>query len=126
LAGTHRPLVEMLFEAGLDMDRHPEVKAAEKPIDEAFLDCVRAISDADETRAANWLRRSRPRLMVTRDCSSTELSATERKQSGWQPIEQLERRWHWSRAAVCWADRRRTPLLWQRLVPPPGAADRAC
>jgi Tetracyclin repressor-like, C-terminal domain len=52
-AGTHRPLFEMLFEAGLDKDRHPEVKAAEKPIDEAFLGCVRAISDANETRAAN-------------------------------------------------------------------------
>jgi AcrR family transcriptional regulator len=45
-AGTHRPLFEMLFEAGLDKGRHPEMEAAEKPIDEAFLGCVSALPDS--------------------------------------------------------------------------------
>lgn len=42
-AGAHRPLFEMLFEAGLDKSRHPELEAAERPIDDAFLTCVRAL-----------------------------------------------------------------------------------
>jgi AcrR family transcriptional regulator len=44
-AGTHRPLFQVLFEAGIDKRSHPEVAAAERPIDDAFLDCVRALSD---------------------------------------------------------------------------------
>jgi AcrR family transcriptional regulator len=48
-AGAHRPLFEMLFEAGLDKSRHPELEAAEKPIDDAFLSCVRALPDPGET-----------------------------------------------------------------------------
>jgi AcrR family transcriptional regulator len=47
-AGAHRPLFEMLFEAGLDKSRHPELEAAEKPIDDAFLSCVRALPDGGE------------------------------------------------------------------------------
>jgi AcrR family transcriptional regulator len=43
-AGRHRPLFQVLFEAGIDKRRHPEVAAAERPIDDAFLDCVRALS----------------------------------------------------------------------------------
>jgi AcrR family transcriptional regulator len=50
-AGTHRPLFEVLFEAGLDKSRHPELAAAERPIDEAFLSSVRALPDCGETAA---------------------------------------------------------------------------
>ncbi|HET7855755.1 MAG TPA: TetR/AcrR family transcriptional regulator [Gaiellaceae bacterium] len=52
-AGAHRPLFDLLFEAGLDKDRHPAVKAAEQPIDDAFFECVRAISRGEETRTRN-------------------------------------------------------------------------
>jgi AcrR family transcriptional regulator len=48
-AGTHRPLFEMLFEAGLDKSRHPELEAAEKPIDDAFSSNVRALPDCGKT-----------------------------------------------------------------------------
>jgi AcrR family transcriptional regulator len=51
-AGTHRPLFQVLFEAGIDKARHPEVAAAERPIDDAFLDCVRALSDDPEELAS--------------------------------------------------------------------------
>ena len=47
-AGTHRRLFELLFEAGLDKARHPEIEAAEQPIDDAFLGCVRAVSDTED------------------------------------------------------------------------------
>lgn len=41
-AGAHRPLFELLL--GFDKRHHPEIAAAEKPVDEAFLGCVRAVS----------------------------------------------------------------------------------
>jgi AcrR family transcriptional regulator len=47
-AGAHRPLFETLFEAGLDKSRHPELEAAERPIDDAFLSSVRALPDCGE------------------------------------------------------------------------------
>ena len=50
-AGTHRPLFELLVEGGLDKSRHPEIEAAEKPIDDAFRSCVRALSDAREPQS---------------------------------------------------------------------------
>jgi AcrR family transcriptional regulator len=43
-AAAHRPLFEMLYGAGLDKQRHPEIEAAERPITDAFLACVRALS----------------------------------------------------------------------------------
>jgi AcrR family transcriptional regulator len=46
-AGTQRPLFEVLFEAGLDKERHPELRAAEKPIDDAFLESVGALSEGE-------------------------------------------------------------------------------
>jgi len=55
-AGVHRPLFEMLFEAGLDKSRHPELEAAEKPIDNAFLSCVRALPDPGETTSEDLAR----------------------------------------------------------------------
>jgi AcrR family transcriptional regulator len=47
-AGAHRPLFETLFEAGLDKSRHPELAAAERPIDDAFSSSVRALPDCGE------------------------------------------------------------------------------
>jgi len=49
-AAGHRPMFEVLYEAGLDMARHPEIKAAEQPIAEAFEQCVRALT-SDEQQA---------------------------------------------------------------------------
>ena len=43
-AGAHRPLFEVIFVAGLDKVRHPEVKAAEKPFEDAYTDIVRTLS----------------------------------------------------------------------------------
>ena len=57
-AGAHRPLFEVIFVAGLDKIRHPEVKAAEKPFEDAYTDIVRTLSAdvprpvADEAREA--------------------------------------------------------------------------
>ena len=43
-AGAHRPLFEVIFVAGLDKVRHPEMKAAEKPFEDAYMDIVRTLS----------------------------------------------------------------------------------
>jgi AcrR family transcriptional regulator len=43
-AATRRPLFEVLFGAGLDKAGHPEIEAAEKPITDAFLASVGALS----------------------------------------------------------------------------------
>jgi AcrR family transcriptional regulator len=50
-AAHHRPLFEVLYEAGLDKVRHPEIEAAEQPINDAFLDAVRALAGGDDTMA---------------------------------------------------------------------------
>lgn len=50
-AGTQRALFEVLVGAGLDKGRHPEIEAAEKPIDDAFLGCVHALGATDEAKA---------------------------------------------------------------------------
>jgi AcrR family transcriptional regulator len=50
-AAYHRPLFEVLYEAGLDKVRHPEIEVAEQPLNDAFLDTVRTLADGDETRA---------------------------------------------------------------------------
>jgi AcrR family transcriptional regulator len=46
-AAGHRPLFEMLYESGVDKARHPEIEAAERPLEDAFLGCVRALSGDD-------------------------------------------------------------------------------
>ena len=51
-AGTQRALFSVLYEAGLDKARHPEVAAAERPLDDAFLDGVRALSEGAELATA--------------------------------------------------------------------------
>ena len=50
-AAYHRPLLEVLYETGLDKVRHPEIELAEQPLNDAFLDTVRSLADGDETRA---------------------------------------------------------------------------
>jgi AcrR family transcriptional regulator len=45
-AASQRPLFEVLYDAGLDRARHPELEAAQKPIDDAFLTCVTALTGA--------------------------------------------------------------------------------
>jgi AcrR family transcriptional regulator len=51
-AATSRPLFEVLYESGIDKTRHPEIEAAEEPLDQAFLDCVRALADGDDHLAS--------------------------------------------------------------------------
>jgi AcrR family transcriptional regulator len=51
-AAAHRPLFELLFVAGLDKTRHPEIAVAEKPIDDAFLSAVHALRDGDALATA--------------------------------------------------------------------------
>jgi AcrR family transcriptional regulator len=51
-AATSRPIFEVLYESGIDKTRHPEIEAAEEPLDQAFLDCVRALADGDEHLAS--------------------------------------------------------------------------
>jgi AcrR family transcriptional regulator len=41
-AGTRRPLFEVLFDAGLEKRRHPEIEAAKRPLDALLMDCVGA------------------------------------------------------------------------------------
>ena len=48
-AGFHRPLFEVLFVAGIDKRAHPEVEAAERPLNDTLLDCVRAVSGSDQS-----------------------------------------------------------------------------
>jgi AcrR family transcriptional regulator len=51
-AGTRRRLFELLVEAGLDKSDHPELKEAERAIEETFLGSVRALPHVDEAEAA--------------------------------------------------------------------------
>src|SRR6266498_2042272 len=50
-AGFNRPLLEVLFLAGIDKRDHPEVEAAEKPLSDAVLDCVKALSGGEQSAA---------------------------------------------------------------------------
>lgn len=42
-AAASRALFQVLYEAGLDKTGHPEIEAAEQPINDAFMACVNAI-----------------------------------------------------------------------------------
>jgi AcrR family transcriptional regulator len=44
LAAANRPLFEMMYEAGLVKAHHPEIEAAERPVNDAFLACVTALT----------------------------------------------------------------------------------
>jgi AcrR family transcriptional regulator len=48
-AATNRPLFEVLYTAGLDKSRYPEIEAAERPLLDALLGCVRTVCEGDET-----------------------------------------------------------------------------
>jgi AcrR family transcriptional regulator len=50
-AGFNRPLFEVLFLAGIDKRDHPEVEEAEKPLSDAVLECVTALSGGDQSSA---------------------------------------------------------------------------
>jgi AcrR family transcriptional regulator len=50
-AAAHRPLFDLLYEAGLDKAGHPELEAAERPITDGFAACVLGICGEDETAA---------------------------------------------------------------------------
>jgi AcrR family transcriptional regulator len=50
-AGFNRPLFEVLFAAGIDKRDHPEVEAAERPLNDAFLDCVGTLSGGAQSSA---------------------------------------------------------------------------
>jgi len=47
-AAGNRPMFEVLYEAGLDKTRHPEIEAAERPLNDAFDGCVRALAGDDD------------------------------------------------------------------------------
>jgi AcrR family transcriptional regulator len=47
-AAAHRPLFSVLFEPGLDKAGHPEIEAAERPLDELFGSSVRALTGSDD------------------------------------------------------------------------------
>ena len=44
-AAASRPLFEVMYEAGLDKAHHPEIEAAERSVNDAFLACVAALAD---------------------------------------------------------------------------------
>src|SRR5712691_11459655 len=48
-AEFNRPLFEFLFTAGIDKRDHPEVEAAEGPLNDTLLDCVRALSGGEQS-----------------------------------------------------------------------------
>lgn len=47
-AAAHKPLFEVIYEAGLDKARYPAIESAERPVTDAFLGCVRELSGAGE------------------------------------------------------------------------------
>ena len=51
-AGTHRALFEALIDPGVDKTRHPEIDAAKRPLDDAFMNCVHALGGG-ETASKN-------------------------------------------------------------------------
>jgi AcrR family transcriptional regulator len=46
-AGADRPLFEVLYGVGLDKSRYPEIEQAERPLTDAFLASVRALSGSE-------------------------------------------------------------------------------
>jgi AcrR family transcriptional regulator len=47
-AAANRSLFELLYTAGLDKRRHPDLAVAERPLIDTFLVCVRALADDSE------------------------------------------------------------------------------
>lgn len=52
-AAASPAMFEMLYESGVDKTRHPEVEAAERPLNNAFDDCVRALAGGDDSLSAD-------------------------------------------------------------------------
>jgi AcrR family transcriptional regulator len=52
-AASRQPLFEVLYDAGLDKARHPELAAAQRPVDDAFLAGVTALAGDGGDRAAD-------------------------------------------------------------------------
>lgn len=107
-AAEHRPLFEMLYESGVDKASHPEIEAAERPLTDAFLGCVRALSGREgpgsgEAIAEDWPSRWRPPRTGTPGCCWTTGPAREPRPWSWPPSGPPGRRWLSSRAAACWA-----------------------
>ena len=50
-AAAQRPLFEVLYDAGLDKTRYPELSAAQRPVDDAFLTCATALTGGAGHRA---------------------------------------------------------------------------
>jgi AcrR family transcriptional regulator len=50
-AATNRALFEVLYEAGVDKAGHPEIGAAEQPLTNDLLDCVRVLTGSSDLRA---------------------------------------------------------------------------
>ena len=46
-AAAHKPLFEVIYEAGLDKARYPAIEAAERPVTDAILGCVRALAGGE-------------------------------------------------------------------------------
>jgi AcrR family transcriptional regulator len=54
-AAKHQPLFQTLFEARFDKRRHPEIEAAERPIEDAFRESVRALPPTGDEAASESL-----------------------------------------------------------------------
>jgi AcrR family transcriptional regulator len=52
-AASNRALFEALYESGVDKESHPEIEAAERPLAEALLDCVKALTGSSDLLADN-------------------------------------------------------------------------
>jgi len=80
-AAAHRPLFEVLYEAGLDKARHPEIEAAVAPIDDILSTCVRALSDdeasAGELASALEATASGHVVLFFDDCAGQDEQAVE-------------------------------------------------
>jgi AcrR family transcriptional regulator len=81
-AGMQRPLFEAAFGAGVDKDQHPEVKAAEAPLDRVFTDCIRELAngaaDPDELAAAVEAVAHGHAMLLLDEGSAGDRDATER------------------------------------------------
>lgn len=54
-AAGHQPLFQMLFDPRLDKTGHPEVEAAERPIEDAFLEAIHALGHTRDRPASESL-----------------------------------------------------------------------
>jgi AcrR family transcriptional regulator len=54
-AAKHRSLFQTLFDIRFDKRRHPEIEAAERPLEEAFLESVHALSPNGDEAASESL-----------------------------------------------------------------------